>query len=113
MCIYIYIYIYSYLDAVGSPHRAQLSHFELFELILIEVRQTVPCRPIFEAAVPESTVPLPPPLKDTHKTSTRIISMSITTLSIMIIMYKYEYHVHNMLVVSSLSLSALILLSVS
>ena len=43
-------------NMVGNPHRAQISEFELFELkfinwsfssfILVEIRQTVPCRAI-------------------------------------------------------------------
>ena len=33
-------------DTVGNPHRAQISQFELFELILLLKLETVPCRAI-------------------------------------------------------------------
>ena len=46
-------------DAVGSPHRAQLSQFELFEFILLlELDKRFPVQQ-FEAAVSQSTLPSP------------------------------------------------------
>ena len=50
-------------DAVGNPHRAQISQFELVELILLS--QSDKQLPVeqFEAAVSQSTVPSPPLLR--------------------------------------------------
>ena len=79
MYIYIYIYIYTYVradvhaharirvrpvfgtgdDTVGNPHRAQISQFELFELILLlKLDKRLPVER-FEATVSQSTVPSP------------------------------------------------------
>ena len=47
-------------DTVGNPHRAQISLFEFFELILLlELDKQVPVEQ-FETAAPPSTVPSPP-----------------------------------------------------
>ena len=49
--------------AVGNPHRAQISRFELFELILLlKLDRQLPVEQ-FEAAVSQSTVPSPPPYR--------------------------------------------------
>ena len=46
-------------DTVRNPHRAQISQFELFELILIwQLDEHFPVEQ-FEAAVSQSTVPSP------------------------------------------------------
>ena len=46
-------------DTVGSPHRAQLSQFELFELILLlKLDKQFPVEQ-FEATVSQSKVPSP------------------------------------------------------
>ena len=47
------------LDAVGNPHRAQISRFDLVELILLKLDRRFPVEP-FEATVSQSTVPCPP-----------------------------------------------------
>ena len=48
-------------DAVGKPHRAQFSKFDLFELVvllIINIRRTVPCRAIRGHSVSvDSTLP--------------------------------------------------------
>ena len=50
---------------VGNPHRAQISEFELFEIILLlEFDKQFPVEQ-FEATVSQSAVPSPP-LKNTH-----------------------------------------------
>ena len=47
-------------DTVGSPRRAQISHFELFELILLlKLDKRFPVERI-EATASQSTVPSPP-----------------------------------------------------
>ena len=47
-------------DAVGNPQRAQISQFELFELILLlKLGKQFPVEQ-FEATVSQSTVPSPP-----------------------------------------------------
>ena len=47
-------------DTVGNPHRAQISQFELFELILsLKLDKQFPVEQ-FEATVSQSTVPSPP-----------------------------------------------------
>ena len=47
-------------DTVGNPHRAQISQFELFELILLsKLYKQFPVEQ-FEATVSRSTAPLPP-----------------------------------------------------
>ena len=47
-------------DAIGNPHRAQMSQFEFFELILLlKLDQPFPIEQ-FEATVSQSTVPFPP-----------------------------------------------------
>ena len=47
-------------DAVGNPHRAQISQFEFFELILLlKLDKQFPVEQ-FEATVSQSTVPSPP-----------------------------------------------------
>ena len=47
-------------DTVGNPHRAQMSQFELFELIrLLKLDKQFPLEQ-FEATVSQSTVPSPP-----------------------------------------------------
>ena len=47
-------------DAVGNPHRAQISQFEPFELILLlKFNKQFPVEQ-FEATVSQSTVPSPP-----------------------------------------------------
>ena len=47
-------------DTVGNPHRAQISQFELFELILLsKLDRQLPVEQ-FEATVSQSTVPSPP-----------------------------------------------------
>ena len=47
-------------DAVGNPDRAQISQFELFELILLlKLDKQFPVEQ-FEAAGSQSTVPFPP-----------------------------------------------------
>ena len=68
VCVYIYIYIYMYErgarlklgredDTVGNPHRAQISQFELFELILLlKSDKQFPVEQ-FEATVSQSAVP--------------------------------------------------------
>ena len=49
-------------DTVRNPHRAQLSQFELFELILLfKFDKQLPVEQ-FEATVSQSTVPSPPPI---------------------------------------------------
>ena len=46
-------------DRVGNPHRAQVSQFELFELILLlKLDRQLPVER-FEATVSQSTVPSP------------------------------------------------------
>ena len=61
----LYIYIHTYTngrgdDTVGNPHRAQISRFELFELILLsKLDRQFPVEP-FEAGVSQSSVPFPP-----------------------------------------------------
>ena len=46
-------------DTVGNPHRAQISQFELFELILLfKLDKQFPVEQ-FEATVSQSTVPSP------------------------------------------------------
>ena len=83
MYIYIYIYIHAYTpetcmailgrgdDTVGSPHRAQISRFELFELILLsKLDKHFPVEQ-FEATVSRSTVPSPP-LHNFTKTAKKI-----------------------------------------
>ena len=48
-------------DTVGNPHRAQISQFEMFELILLlKLDRQFPVEQ-FEATASQSTVP-PPPL---------------------------------------------------
>ena len=46
-----------------NPHRAQISRFELFELVLLVKSDNRFPVEQFEAAVSQSTVPSPPPLK--------------------------------------------------
>ena len=47
-------------DKVGNPHRAQISQFELFELVLLlKLDKQFPVEQ-FEATVSQSTVPSPP-----------------------------------------------------
>ena len=47
-------------DTVGNPHRAQISQFELFELVLLlKFGKKFPVEQ-FEATVSQSTVPSPP-----------------------------------------------------
>ena len=47
-------------DTLGNPHRAQISQFELFELILLlKSDKRLPVEQ-FEATVAQSTVPSPP-----------------------------------------------------
>ena len=47
-------------DTVGSPHRARISRFELFELtLLLKLDMQFPVEQ-FEATVSQSTVPYPP-----------------------------------------------------
>ena len=47
-------------DKVGNPHRAQISQFELFELILsLKLDKQFPVEQV-EATVSQSTVPSPP-----------------------------------------------------
>ena len=47
-------------DAVGNPHRAQVSHFALFELILsMKLDKQLPVER-FESIVSQSAVPSPP-----------------------------------------------------
>ena len=47
-------------DTVGNPHRAQISQFELFALVLsLKLDKRFPVER-FEAAVSQSTVPSPP-----------------------------------------------------
>ena len=75
MCVYIHIYIYIYIhihiclsyqasigrgDAtVGNPLRAQISRFELFELILLlKLGEQLPVER-FEATVSQLAVPSP------------------------------------------------------
>ena len=72
MCVYVYTYIYIYIyiylspgfgrgdDTDGNPHRAQISQFELFELILLlKVDKQFPVEQ-FEPTVFQSTVSSPP-----------------------------------------------------
>ena len=50
-------------DAIGNPHRAQISRFEFFELILLlKLDKRLPVEQ-FEATVSQSTVPSPVLLK--------------------------------------------------
>ena len=47
-------------DTVGNPCRAQISRFEFFELILLlKIRQTVPCRAIRGNRISVNSVPFP------------------------------------------------------
>ena len=48
-------------DSVGNPHRAQISQFELFELILLLKLDRQFSIERFETTVSQSTVPSPPP----------------------------------------------------
>ena len=53
-------------DTVGNPHRAQISQFELFELILLlKLDNRFPVEQ-FEATVSQSTVPSPPLIITAH-----------------------------------------------
>ena len=55
-------------DTVGNPHRAQISKFEFFELVLfLKLNKGFPVEQ-FEATVSQSTVPSPP-LRPTRCTS--------------------------------------------
>ena len=77
VCMYVYIYIYTHRpqgrhgsrtgarccrkggDTVGNPHRAQVSQFEPFELILLfKIGKKFPVEQ-FEATASQSTVPPP------------------------------------------------------
>ena len=47
-------------DTVGNPHRARISQFELFELVLLsKLDKQLPVQQL-EATVSQSTVPSPP-----------------------------------------------------
>ena len=73
--IYIYIYIHTYIapqsgsesllrrgdDKIGSPHRAQISQFEPFDMILLKLDKQFAVEQ-FEATASQSTAPSPPPL---------------------------------------------------
>ena len=53
-------------DTVGNPHQAQITQFELFELILLlKLNKQLPVER-FEATASQSTVPSPP-LKDEER----------------------------------------------
>ena len=58
-------------DALGNPHRAQLSHFELFERILLLKLDKQLLVEQFEATVSQSTVPSPP-LLSMNRVSTEV-----------------------------------------
>ena len=84
MYVYIYIYIYIYIHVPsssrtwttgvspnGNPHRAQISQFELFELILLlKLEKRFPVEQ-FEATVSQSKVPSPPLTDDVDRNHTR------------------------------------------
>ena len=54
-------------DAVGNPHRALISQFEFFELMLLLKLETQFPAEQFETAVSRSTVPSPPSERGRHR----------------------------------------------
>ena len=57
-------------DSVGNPHRAQISQFELFELILLLTSDKQLPVEQFEATVSQSAVPFPPSCRRSASTPT-------------------------------------------
>ena len=75
-------------DTVGSPHRAQISQFELFELVrLPKSDRRFPVEQV-EAAVSQSTVPSPPSIKyDINQWINTIITNYVYDMYIYIYIY--------------------------